>query len=134
MAFELGYRIVCQHPIEIGVLEATDTLAMDFNTILFDDHETAVAKVKEHASRGGLVGIHTYYPQALDFYQLVPLPNVVVAKTHRLLLEELGCYARLRGCPWMRVAMMALTLESEANDNYENLDAVIQDAGGHWGP
>ena len=40
-------------------------------------------KANAHSRRGILVGIHTYYPQALEVYRLATLPNVFVAKTHR---------------------------------------------------
>jgi hypothetical protein len=113
-AYRLGYRTVCQHPREIGVPEATEMLVIDFNHVLFDDQATAVAKANAHARRGLLVGIHTYYPQALEVLRLAALPNVVVAKTHRELLVELGRLARLRGRPWLCIAEEAESPDSAA--------------------
>jgi hypothetical protein len=119
-AFELGYRTVCQHPREIGVLEPSEVLVIDFNNILFDDHELAIAKINEAAQRGLLVGIHTYYREALKLYRLAKLPNVLVANTHRWLLLKLGRYAKLHGRPWVKIAKAAKPLKGEVNDDYDN--------------
>src|SRR4051794_4764192 len=94
-AYCLGYRTVCHHPREVGVPDVSETLVMDFGHVLFDDHEATVACVKAAAARGVLIGLHTYYPEALKLFGLVGLPNVLVAKTHRLLLVKLGHHAKL---------------------------------------
>ena len=122
-AYRLGYRTVCQHPKEIGVLEPNETLVLDFNHVLFDEREMVVVQANEAARRGVLVGIHTYHPQALEVYRLAALPNVLVAKNHRQLLVELGRYAKLHGRPWLRVATAARSLESEVSDVHEHAEA-----------
>ena len=131
-AYRLGYRTVCMHPRAIGVPEVNETLVIDFDHVLFEDQETAVMKANEHARRGGLVGMHSYYPQALELYRLVELPNVLVAKNHRRLLVKLGRYARLHGRPWLLVAKAAKAFESEVNnvhDNHEDGTAGYDAAG-----
>jgi hypothetical protein len=129
-AYRIGYRTVCRHPREIGILEASEVLVIDFDHVLFDDQESAVRKANEAARRGVLVGIHTYYPEALKLYRLVELPHVMVAKAHRQLLVRLGRYARLHKRPWLREATVALSLESEVHDvHHEHED----DAAGHEG-
>src|SRR5262245_31336910 len=80
-AFKLGYGVVCQHPREVGVLESILLLVIDFNQILFDDHELAIDLANEAARRGVIVGIHTYYRASLKLHRLATLPNVLVAKT-----------------------------------------------------
>ena len=100
-AYRLGYRTVCWCPREIGVPEATEMLVIDFNNVMFEEQEAVIIKANAHARRGILVGIHTYYPQALEVYRLATLPNVFVAKTHRELLVELGRYATQIGRPWL---------------------------------
>ena len=74
-----------------------------------------------------LVGIHTYYPQALEVYRLLPLPNVLVAKTHSLLLFKLGRYARLHGRPWVQFARAALSLKGEVNDVHDHYEEGTAD-------
>jgi hypothetical protein len=102
-AHRFGYRAVCTHPGEIGNLDLSDILIIDFNFILFDDHECAIAKANEHALRGALVGIHTYRRAALKRHRLVALPNVLVAKTHHRLFAKLRRYAKVHGLAWHRV-------------------------------
>lgn len=46
-------------------------------------------------------------------YPLLSLPNLMVAKTHRELLVQMGRYARLHGRPWLLDAEAAELLESE---------------------
>lgn len=118
-AYQGGYHTVCHHPSEIGALEPSEMLVIDFNHILFDDHELAIAKANEAAHRGVLVGIHTYYPEALKLYRLATLPNVLVAKNHRRLLHELGRYAKLHGRPWQKIAKAAKALKDEVNDVHD---------------
>jgi hypothetical protein len=118
-ALELGYRTICQHPREIGVLEPSEMLVIDFNHILFDDHELAIAKINEAAQRGVLVGIHTYYREALKLYRLAKLPNVLVADSHRWLLLKLGRYAKLHGRSWQKIALAAKPLKGEVNHVHE---------------
>jgi hypothetical protein len=121
-ADRLGYSTICQHPREAGVPDVSDVLVLDFGRVLFDDHESAIACVKAGAARGVLVGIHTYYPEVLKLYGLVGLPNVLVAKNHRLLLMKLGRHARLHGRPWQLLAKLAKRLESEVNDVHDRDD------------
>jgi hypothetical protein len=121
-AYRLGYRTVCQHPREVGSLDVSETLVMDFGHVLFDDHESAVICVKAAARRGVLVGIHTYYPQALEIYGLVGLPNVLVAKSHRLLLKKLGRYARRHGRPWSLPVKQTSHQKGKVNDVHDNRD------------
>jgi hypothetical protein len=85
-AFRLGYRSVCHHPKEIGVVGPDEPLVIDFDHVLFDDKDLAVRKANEAANRGVTVGIHTYYPNDPRLLRHLALPNVVVAKTHRHLL------------------------------------------------
>jgi hypothetical protein len=120
-AFKVGYRNVCQHPREVGVLEPSEMLVMDLNHVLGDDHELAIVVANEAAERGVLVGIHTYYPESLKLYRLAKLPNVLVADTHRRLLLKLGRHAKLRGLPWQKIARAAKILKGMVNDvhNYE---------------
>jgi hypothetical protein len=121
-AYRFGYRTVCWHPREIGVPEVSDTLVIDCGHVLFDDYEHAVACAKAAAARGVLVGIHTYYPQALELYGLVGLPNVLVAKNHRLLLRKLARHARRHGRSWPRTAKRAQRLKSEVTNVHDNHD------------
>src|SRR5258708_38518886 len=100
-AYRLGYRTVCQDPREIGVPEVTETLVIDFNTVRYEDRATVVLLANKHARRGVLVGFHTYDPDALAAHPLAPLPNVIVAKTHRDLLIELGRFVRHHGRLWL---------------------------------
>jgi hypothetical protein len=119
-AYRLGYRTVCMHPREIGVLEVTEALVIDFNQVLFGEQETAVVQANQHARRGVLVGLHTYSPEALEAFPLVALPNVLVAKTHRELLFKLGRYARLHGRPWLLHALVAKSVESEVTHVHDH--------------
>jgi hypothetical protein len=48
----LGYRRIWQHPSEIGTLDGSRLLMIDFNQILFDDHELTVRKINEAAMQG----------------------------------------------------------------------------------
>ena len=130
-AFELGYGVVCQHPREIGVLDAVKMLVMDFNQILFDDHELAIDIANKAARCGIIVGIHTYYPEALKLQRLAKLPNVLVAKTHRRLLHKVGRYAKLRGRPRRKIARAAKTLKGTVNNvhNYEREGTAGEAAG-----
>jgi len=132
-AYRYGYRTVCQHPKEIGLLEPNETLVIDFNTVLFDDQEMVIVKANEAARRGVLVGIHTYHPQALEVYRLAKLPNVLVAKNHRQLLVKLGRYAKLHGRPWLHIAKAAKSHESEVNDVHEHAETepVVRTVGDH---
>ena len=118
-ALKLGYRAIFQHPREIGVLEPSEMLVIDFDQVLFDDHELAIAKINEAARRGVLVGIHTYYREALKLYRLAKLPNVLVADTHRWLLLKLGRYAKLHRRPWQKIAKAAKPLKGEVNDVHD---------------
>jgi hypothetical protein len=93
-AYRLGYRNVCQHPKEIGVLGRDELLVIDFDHVLFDDQDLAVLKANEAANRGVSVGIHTYYPDDPRLTRFLALPNVTVAKTHRRLLARLRRQAR----------------------------------------
>jgi hypothetical protein len=94
VAFRLGYRTVCHHPKEIGTLQPDEVLVIDFDRVLFDDKDLALVKANEAANRGVTVGIHTYYPDDPRLEPLLALPNVVVAKTHRLVLAGLCERAR----------------------------------------
>jgi hypothetical protein len=129
-AFKVGHRTVCQHPCEVGVLEPSEMLVMDFNHVLGDDHELAIVVANEAAERGVLVGIHTYYRESLKLYRLAKLPNVLVADTHRWLLLKLGRYAKLRGLPWQKIARAAKILKGTVNDvhNYEGEGTAGDDA------
>jgi hypothetical protein len=129
-AFKLGYRRVCQHPREIGVLDGIKMLVIDFSQILFDDHELAIEIVNEAARSGIIVGIHTYYPEALKLQRLAKLPNVLVAKTHRRLLHNVGCYAKLRAHPRQKIARAAKILKGTVNDvhDYEGEGAAGDEA------
>jgi hypothetical protein len=109
-AYRLGYRTVCRHPREVGTPDVSETLVIDFGHVLFEDHESAVACVKAAAARGVPVGLHTYYPEILKLYELVGLPNVLVAKTHWLLLVRLGHFAKLHDRPWLLLAKQARPL------------------------
>ena len=115
-AYDIGYRSVCTHPHEVGVPEISEAVVIDFDHVLFEDQETAIVKANEHARRGGLVGIHTYYAEAIKLYRLVELPNVVVAKTHRRLLVGLHRYARLHRHPLRLAAKTARSLKKEVAD------------------
>jgi hypothetical protein len=112
-AFKVGYRAVCQHPNEVGSLESGDILVMDVNFVLFDDIALAIDVANEGADRGVLVGLHTYNPDAPALQRLAKLPNVLVAKNHRLLLHKLGRHARLHGRPWRKIARAAKILKEE---------------------
>ena len=85
-AFRFGYRTVCHHPKEVGVLGPEQVLVIDFDHVLFDDRDLAVRKANEAAHRGVFVGVHTYYPTDPRLQRFLALPNVHVAKTHRRLL------------------------------------------------
>lgn len=96
-AFRLGYRNVCHHPNDVGVIEPNETLVIDFDHVLFDDRDLAVLKANEAANRRVPVGIHTYYPSDPRLTRLLALPNVIVAKTHRRVLALLRRQARNQG-------------------------------------
>jgi hypothetical protein len=81
-AFGLGYSDVCQHPREVRKLIPGHCLVIDFDHVLFDDKDAAVALAREAADSGMWVGIHGY---CLNDPRLLPVlgrPNVVVDKTH----------------------------------------------------
>lgn len=122
-----GYLKVVQHPNEIGELEPDQVLVIDFNHVLFDDHELAIAKANEAAQRGVLVGIHTYYREALKLYRLTKLPNVFVADTHQFLLLKLNRYAKLHG-PWRKIATAANPKGEVTNDNHDQEGAAGHEA------
>jgi dihydrofolate reductase len=69
---------------------------IDFNDVLFNDKYLAIAKAKEAAERGVLVGIHTYDPTDPRLKPLLDRTNVIVAKTHRRVLARVRRLARLR--------------------------------------
>jgi hypothetical protein len=93
-ALKLGYHTVCQHPNELGELNPGETLVIDFDHCLFDDHDQTVAKAHEAANHGSLVGIHTHNPEDSRLRALVALKNVVVAKNSRHILAALRRQAR----------------------------------------
>jgi hypothetical protein len=93
-AFQLGYRAVCQHPKEVGDVEPGGLLVIDFDHVLFGDRELAVRKASEAASRGAWVGVHTFTPDDTRLDEIRVLPDVIVAKTHRDLLDRLGGQGR----------------------------------------
>ncbi|HYT87627.1 MAG TPA: hypothetical protein VEL76_02805 [Gemmataceae bacterium] len=103
-AAQFGYRYVCHHPNEIGVVDDGETLVIDFDHVLFDDQDLAVLKANQAANCGTVVGIHTYYPNDPRLQQLLALPNVLVAKTHRRLLKAMRQHARLKRPPSQKVA------------------------------
>ena len=127
-AYRLGYPIVCVHPREVALLQIASALVIDFNYVLFDDQETAVLIANKHARRGVLVGLHTYYPQALEVYPLASLPNLLVAKTHRELLVQMGRYARRHGRPWLLDAEAAEPLQSEVKHVPDNDEEALTGA------
>jgi len=94
LAYRLGYRSVCHHPKEIGVLEPDEPLVIDLDHVLFDDRDLAVHKANEAANRGVPVGIHTYYPNDPRLTGFLALASVVVAKTHRRVLARMRRQAR----------------------------------------
>ena len=44
-AYRFGYREVCHHPKEIGLPQVSATVVVDFDHVLFDDKDLAVAKI-----------------------------------------------------------------------------------------
>lgn len=78
-AFLLGYKAVCQHPNEIGVLEPDECLVIDGDRVLFGDKAQAAAKAAEAAKRGVTVGIHSFLRSD---WGLGSFPNVVLGRTH----------------------------------------------------
>lgn len=94
-----GYREICAHPKEVGILERDEALVIDFAHVLFDDAPAALMLALDNAERGVPVGIHTY---DLANPRLAPLhgfTNVVFAKTHLRIL------ARLRKLNLTRVSL-----------------------------
>ena len=89
-ARDMGYRNVHQHPNEIGSLEPLDLLVIDWDHVLFDDKDVAMASALEAANRGVMVGIHTYNPESSGLGQLRRFPNVRMARNHRSLLRQFG--------------------------------------------
>ena len=112
-AFRVDYVTVCQHPNEIGELEASDLLVLDMNNVLFEDDRLAVQKANEAALRGVLVGVHTYNPDRLKSLGLIKRSNVVVAKNHVRLLFHLGRHAKLHGRPWQKIVKAAKLLKGQ---------------------
>jgi hypothetical protein len=113
LARGVGYRTVCAHPKEVGVVDVSELLAIDCNPVLVGDPGAAVAAAKDHAGRGGVVGLHTYDPDARELAGLRALPTVVVAKTHKQLLFKLGRHARVLKYVRGLCAQAARSLESE---------------------
>jgi hypothetical protein len=70
LAFRLGYRSVCHHPREIGVLGPDEVLVIDLDHVLFDDRDLAIVRANEAANRGVPVGIHTYWVKRQMFVEL----------------------------------------------------------------
>ncbi len=98
-----GYRQVCQHPGEVGVLERDEILVIDFDHVLFGDTDLAATTAVGAARRGVRVGVHTYH---LENPRLTPLrsePNLMVGKTH----DRVYAALRRMGPPVVAVAAMS---------------------------
>jgi hypothetical protein len=130
-AFRLGYRQVCHHPKEVGVLEPPETLVIDFDHVLFDEKDLAVRKANEAANLGVLVGIHTYYPEDPRLQRFLALPNVHIAKTHRLVLKRMRQPNANPSIPPSDHGGRSVTTHEEATHVRENLEA--SDAGHRTG-
>ena len=87
-------------------------LVIDFNQILFDDHELAIDIANEAARRGIIVGIYSYDLESRKLRRLVRRPHVLTAKTHRRLLHDIFSDARLHARP---VATAAKALKGMGN-------------------
>ena len=92
-AYELGYRDVCSHSRQIGVLEPSEILVIDLGHVLLEERDIAIVKANETANRGVLVGIHTYYPDDPRLDRFLALPNVLVAQTHARVIAALRRWA-----------------------------------------
>jgi hypothetical protein len=88
-ALTMGYDAVCQHPKEVGRLGSDDSLVIDFDHVLFDEKAKAASLAFENARTGVPVGVHTYHPEHPLLKALHSEPNVVIAKTHRLVRMKL---------------------------------------------
>jgi hypothetical protein len=90
LALRLGYRVVRQHVRQIPEPRAGETLVIDFDHVAFDDKDETLVVATNAASRGVLVGVHTYFPENPRLRELAALPMVVVAATHEGVLAGLN--------------------------------------------
>jgi hypothetical protein len=89
LAKRWGTIDIYEHPRQVPELNAGDWLVIDFDHILFDDRDAAVALLRDAVRRGVLVGVHSYSTDAPGMTAAVSLPEVVVAKRRRDVLTML---------------------------------------------
>ena len=87
---------IYQHPREIVGLQRGDLLVIDFDHVLFDDKDAAVALMLRSVRQGVRVGVHTYADGDPRLYPVLAHPAVVVAKRQRDVLTTLARQARER--------------------------------------
>ena len=85
---------IYQHPREVVGLKQGDWLVIDFDHVLFDAKDEAVALMIQAARQGVRVGVHTYSDGDPRLHPVLALPGVVVGKRQKDVLIALYRQAR----------------------------------------